>query len=88
MQANGSLSSSPIVTQPEWSYPDAFFNNPLQRSAPMDLQAGQAVLLEAAHCNHASGPGYMQVGRCRMLHFLVYWQEGADVVPEFIQTCG
>lgn len=44
--------------------PDEWSNFASQRSMPLDLQAGEVVLLEAAHCQSAYGPSLLQVWTC------------------------
>lgn len=41
--------------------PDEFRNLPAQKSRPVALQAGEVVLLQAAHCQSHSGPALLQV---------------------------
>ena len=40
--------------------PDEWGNNAMQKSKPINLEAGNVVLLEAGHCQY--GPSLLQVG--------------------------
>lgn len=54
--------SSYIVNASTWTgRPDEWSNYAFQRSSPIPLQAGELVLLEAAHCQSPSGPSLLQV---------------------------
>jgi hypothetical protein len=54
--------SAYIINATSWTgKPDEWTNYDYQKSRLVDLQAGEVVLLEAAHCNSPSGPSLLQV---------------------------
>lgn len=54
--------SAYIINATSWTGgPDEWTKYDYQKSRLVDLQAGEVVLLEAAHCNSPSGPSLLQV---------------------------
>lgn len=54
--------SSWIINATSWTgRPDAWTAYECQKSRPVELQDGEVVLLEAAHCQSPSGPSLLQV---------------------------
>jgi hypothetical protein len=61
LQSNGTLMSTTLVNQPYWTGADNWNTYANQKSALINLTAGQAILLESAHCNQINTPGMAQV---------------------------